>query len=188
MINKLLDFKSFILLVALTICNCNSFAKSNLFQAKDIVYLEIDKKKLIARLKTLPPIGEKSKLLTKPFKIAIGKIRGNKEKRGDNKTPEGIYLSQPHITKNLYRGKYGDLAIPINYPNPYDLHMKKTGYGIWLHGAGNDKRIKPSHTMQMSEYLPDSELVIIPDATHFNIVRSKKYLGIVSNSIFQFLQ
>ena len=53
--------------------------------------------------------------------------------------------------------------------------------------AGNDNRIKPSHTMQMSEYLPDSELVIIPDATHFNIVRSKKYLGTVTEHIFQFL-
>jgi len=53
--------------------------------------------------------------------------------------------------------------------------------------AGNDNRIKPSHTMQMSEYLPDSDLVIIPDASHFNIVRSKKYLGTVTEHIFQFL-
>ena len=53
--------------------------------------------------------------------------------------------------------------------------------------AGNDNRIKPSHTMQMSEYLPDSDLVIIPEATHFNIVRSKKHLGNVTEYIFQFL-
>ena len=43
--------------------------------------------------------------------------------------------------------------------------------------AENDKRIKPSHTKEMSDYIPKSDLVIIPGATHFNIVRSKKYLG-----------
>jgi len=76
----------------------------------------------------------------------------------------------------------------VLYPSFTSSDLKSIEDPMLVIVAGNDKRIKPSHTMQMSEYLPDSELVIIPDATHFNIVRSKKYLGIVSNSIFQFLQ
>ena len=76
----------------------------------------------------------------------------------------------------------------VLYPSFTSSDLKSIEDPMLVIVAGYDKRIKPSHTMQMSEYLPDSELVIIPDATHFNIVRSKKYLGIVSNSIFQFLQ
>ena len=76
----------------------------------------------------------------------------------------------------------------VLYPSFTSSDLKSIEDPMLVIVAGNDKRIKPSHTMQMSEYLPDSELVIIPDATHFNIVRSKKYLGIVSSSIFQFLQ
>lgn len=64
----------------------------------------------------------------------IGKAGGNKTKRDDHKTPEGIYflqtrLTQPKIPFNLY----GALAFTTNYPNLFDQREKKTGSGIWLH-------------------------------------------------------
>ncbi len=64
----------------------------------------------------------------------IGKKDGNKTKRDDARTPEGIYflekkLHQPEIPFNLY----GDLAFTTNYPNLFDRRENKTGSGIWLH-------------------------------------------------------
>jgi murein L,D-transpeptidase YafK len=64
----------------------------------------------------------------------IGKNTGNKEKRDDARTPEGIYffekyLDQPHIPFNLY----GDMAFTTDYPNIFDRRESKTGSGIWLH-------------------------------------------------------
>ncbi len=64
----------------------------------------------------------------------IGKMGGNKTKRDDHKTPEGIYflekkLSQPEIPFSLY----GNMAFTTNYPNLFDKREQKTGSGIWLH-------------------------------------------------------
>lgn len=68
------------------------------------------------------------------FPADIGKSDGNKTKRDDHKTPEGIYflqkrLTQPEIPFQLY----GDLAFTTNYPNLFDQREDKTGSGIWLH-------------------------------------------------------
>lgn len=77
--------------------------------------------------------GEKIKKVEE-YPADIGKNGGNKTKRDDHKTPEGIYfleqrLSQPQIPFNLY----GALAFTTNYPNLFDQREKKTGSGIWLH-------------------------------------------------------
>ncbi|WP_374078599.1 murein L,D-transpeptidase family protein [Bdellovibrio bacteriovorus] len=77
--------------------------------------------------------GEKIKKVEE-YPADIGKMGGNKTKRDDHKTPEGIYfleqrLSQPKIPFSLY----GALAFTTNYPNLFDQREKKTGSGIWLH-------------------------------------------------------
>ena len=110
-------------------------------QGKSMVYMAVDKQRLIAELRTWSLGQEKSEVLSQ-FPIAIGKERGDKEKAGDNRTPEGIYFTQSHIdATQLPAEKYGPKAVPLNFPNPFDLFQKKTGYGIWLHGAGNDDRM-----------------------------------------------
>lgn len=68
------------------------------------------------------------------FAIDIGKNGGNKTKRDDKKTPEGIYILQqkktpPEIPFDLY----GTMAFTTNYPNVFDKFENKTGSGIWLH-------------------------------------------------------
>lgn len=106
----------------------------------DMVILLVDKKNLRADLVTWPKDQNKSKLLMS-FRIAIGKAKGDKQFEGDNKTPEGIYLAQNFIDKSRLPKKYGSLAIPINFPNPIDKYLGKTGYGIWLHGVDDKTRI-----------------------------------------------
>lgn len=64
----------------------------------------------------------------------IGKNGGNKTKRDDKATPEGIYFFQ----KKLYPPEipfdtYGRMAITMDYPNLFDQRENKTGHGIWLH-------------------------------------------------------
>lgn len=74
--------------------------------------------------------------LDQKFTVDIGKGVGKKEKRGDLKTPEGIYFlvgtkTQPEIPF----GTYGKLAFISDFPNPFDKLQQKTGDGIWLHGV-----------------------------------------------------
>ncbi len=70
------------------------------------------------------------------FEIDIGKSDGNKTKRDDHKTPEGIYLLQEKMTQpQIPFDLYGSLAFTTNYPNVFDKYDNKTGSGIWLHSV-----------------------------------------------------
>ena len=114
----------------------------------EAIFLLVDKSTFTAQLRTLPQDPLDSKLL-KTYPIAIGKKKGDKQQEGDLKTPEGIYFSLSHLTKeSLLQSKYGDLAIPTDYPNLYDRYLDKTGYGIWIHGAGDDKRMLKKHVTE----------------------------------------
>jgi len=108
---------------------------------QSMVFMAVDKTKLIAELRTWTEDLAQSEVLSK-FPIAIGKEKGDKLKAGDNRTPEGIYFTQTHISPSqIPVEKYGPQAVPLDFPNPFDLFQNKTGYGIWLHGAGNDNRM-----------------------------------------------
>lgn len=65
-----------------------------------------------------------------------GQAAGDKIVEGDLKTPEGVYFVTGRRTGNLDFELYGDLAFPLNYPNPVDRLNGKTGSGIWVHGRG----------------------------------------------------
>ncbi|UYL09729.1 L,D-transpeptidase family protein [Bdellovibrio sp. SKB1291214] len=91
----------------------------------------VDKEK--RKLTVFERNGEQIKKVDE-FPADIGKNGGNKTKRDDARTPEGIYflekrLTQPEIPFNLY----GGLAFTTNYPNLFDKRENKTGSGIWLH-------------------------------------------------------
>lgn len=86
--------------------------------------------------------------LLKTFKVATGKIKGNKQVQGDKKTPEGIYRFHVfHSAKELIDmyGEtgliYGAGAFTLNYPNIIDRRAGKTGGGIWLHSTDDDARV-----------------------------------------------
>jgi len=65
-----------------------------------------------------------------------GKEPGTKWKEGDLKTPEGVYFIKERVTGGLDFTLYGDLAFPLNYPNPIDIINGRKGHGIWIHGRG----------------------------------------------------
>lgn len=71
----------------------------------------------------------------KTHDVIMGKS-GDKVKRGDLKTPVGVY----EITKRFKptNNFYGPLAFSLSYPNTYDILRGKNGDGIWIHGSPMD--------------------------------------------------
>lgn len=71
----------------------------------------------------------------KAHDVIMGKS-GDKVKRGDLKTPIGVY----EITKRFKPMDqfYGPLAFSLSYPNMYDVVRGKNGDGIWIHGSPLD--------------------------------------------------
>lgn len=70
------------------------------------------------------------------YKIDIGKKSGDKKKRDDRRTPEGIYrLLERKAPPEIPFETYGSVAFTTNYPNYFDKYQNKTGSGIWLHSV-----------------------------------------------------
>ncbi len=70
--------------------------------------------------------------LKEEYSAYTGKIKGDKRKEGDLRTPIGIYDITKKITK--VDSFYGPMAFVTSYPNIYDKYQGKTGKGIWIHG------------------------------------------------------
>jgi murein L,D-transpeptidase YafK len=74
----------------------------------------------------------------KTYKIALGgNPKGPKEREGDNKTPEGVYVIDSRKTNSHYH-----LALHISYPNEKDKERAKElgvspGGDIMIHGIRN---------------------------------------------------
>ncbi len=73
------------------------------------------------------------------YNIDIGKNSGEKKKRDDRRTPEGIYiLQQKKKAPEIPFDTYGSMAFTTNYPNYFDKYENKTGSGIWLHSVPDE--------------------------------------------------
>jgi murein L,D-transpeptidase YafK len=94
--------------------------------------------------------------------ITIGLKGYGKEKRGDQKTPIGIYHVTRYIDGDELPDLYGAGAFPINYPNAWDKRKHRTGGGIWLHGT-------PSYTYNRSPWASNGCIVFSnPDFLHIS--------------------
>ena len=79
--------------------------------------------------------SDKGLKLTADYYISVGKSGTDKTTEGDARTPLGVYYITSSLDPKSLKDFYGAGALPINYPNPYDLRRGKTGGGIWLHGT-----------------------------------------------------
>ncbi|AAC06531.1 L,D-transpeptidase family protein [Aquifex aeolicus] len=84
----------------------------------------------------------KGKKLEGMYPVTTGMNIGDKEREGDGKTPEGVYYFTRFIPPEQLSEIYGGIAVALNYPNPYDKLLGKTGSGIWLHGSNEKDRDK----------------------------------------------
>ena len=73
--------------------------------------------------------------LVAAYYISVGKLGTEKTAEGDLRTPLGVYFITNTLNPKTLKDFYGSGALPINYPNPYDIKRGKTGSGIWLHGT-----------------------------------------------------
>jgi len=75
--------------------------------------------------------------LRKGYSAFTGKLKGDKKKEGDLKTPVGVY----NLIRKLEKvdSFYGPMAFVTSYPNLYDKYQGKTGQGIWIHGLPTDQ-------------------------------------------------
>ncbi len=83
-----------------------------------------------------------------------------------------------------YMTEYG----PTLFPSFTEEELSKIETPLLVIAAEGDTRIKPRHTKKMSNILPNSKFLEIPDAKHFGIIKSKKNLRTVVKGIFDFLQ
>ncbi len=106
--------------------------------------------------------------------ITIGLKGYGKEKRGDQKTPIGIYHVTRYIDGQELPDLYGEGAFPINYPNAWDKRKKRTGGGIWLHGT-------PSYTYNRSPWASNGCIVVSnPDFQHIdNYIKPEIFTPII---------
>ena len=77
------------------------------------------------------------------YYMSVGKNGSGKKIQGDKKTPLGIYFITEKLDISKLPSRYGAAAYPLDYPNSLDRYMKKTGYGIWLHGTDPDILKRP---------------------------------------------
>lgn len=73
--------------------------------------------------------------LAQDYYISIGKAGADKRREGDAKTPVGVYRVSDYLPGSGLPDMYGPGAFPIDYPNPWDRKLGRTGSGIWLHGT-----------------------------------------------------
>jgi len=106
--------------------------------------------------------------------ITIGLNGSGKEKRGDQKTPIGVYHVNRYIDDQELPDLYGAGAFPINYPNAWDKRKKRTGSGIWLHGT-------PSYTYNRSPWASDGCIVVSnPDFLHIgNYIKPEIFTPVI---------
>jgi L,D-transpeptidase YnhG len=81
--------------------------------------------------------------LTADYYISVGKLGTEKSIEGDLRTPLGVYFITNTLARKTLKDFYGAGALPINYPNPFDLRRGKTGSGIWLHGTPSNQFSRP---------------------------------------------
>jgi len=145
-----------LLIVASLLCslNCKMYA---------VVALPVDSKVvLVAKQQGLLRLIEKKSTgytTLNEYFISYGQEKGTKLKKDDNKTPEGVYFVKSVIPKeDLPNDKYGVMAAPINYPNPIDKSLHKTGFGIWIHGTDDIEKLSGKNITKGCIILKNTDL------------------------------
>ncbi|MCF6178790.1 MAG: L,D-transpeptidase [Geopsychrobacter sp.] len=99
--------------------------------------------------------------LVDDYYVVLGQQAGNKYRKGDLKTPSGVYFVTAHISDDRLPIMYGSGAFPVSYPNVFDRHLNKTGYGIWLHGTDKSLYSRPPRDTEGCVALTNEELLRI---------------------------
>ena len=90
-----------------------------------------------ARLYLFETVDGETRLVA-DYYVSTGKNGAGKQRQNDQRTPVGVYFITGRIAAEHLPDFYGDGALPVDYPNPWDRRLGRTGYGIWIHGSPLD--------------------------------------------------
>ncbi|MBC7386482.1 MAG: L,D-transpeptidase family protein [Cryobacterium sp.] len=114
----------------------------------------------------------------KKFHATLGKVKGDKEQEGDQKTPEGIYTFKARLTPPSLKKKFGVMAFYVNYPNDFDKIAGRTGFDIMLHATDVPDRLKQDY---------DSEGCVVVKNEELSEIAPQIKIGLTPILIFQSL-
>jgi len=165
MLKKLL----FILIIYIGLANANPYTHYfyNLSGKIDTILI-VDKNQ--QELYVLAENSEHQIEVVDEFRVTTGRIRGDKEKEGDLKTPEGIYTIIRKLNGTRLPEKYGPLAFVLNYPNYVDRLYHKNGTNIWIHGRNEQIKdrqtegcisLENSHILDLAKYVTINRTQIV---------------------------
>ena len=131
------------------------------------------------------------------YLLPVGKNGSGKKIQGDKKTPLGVYFITEKLDISKLPPRYGAAAYPLDYPNSLDRYMKKTGYGIWLHGTDPDILKRPprdtdgclalqnKQLLELSEYLvPMNTPIIVVKTINW---KTEDQLNLIRNELHEVL-
>ena len=95
--------------------------------------------------------------------MSIGLNGAGKQRAWDKKTPLGVYFITERLDTSKLDDKYGVAAFPLDYPNAWDRHNRRTGNGIWLHGVDHKKPKRPPLDTDGCLALPNDEILRLAD-------------------------
>ena len=131
------------------------------------------------------------------YYMSVGTNGSGKKIQGDKKTPLGVYFITEKLDISKLPPRYGAAAYPLDYPNSLDRYMKKTGYGIWLHGTDPDILKRPprdtdgclalqnKQLLELSEYLvPMNTPIIVVKTINW---KTEDQLNLIRNELHEVL-
>ena len=129
------------------------------------------------------------------YYVSTGKHGPNKVREGDKRTPLGVYFVTTRLPPERLSDFYGAGALPINYPNEWDLRLGRTGHGIWVHGVPSDMYSRPPQASDGCMALPNTSMRTVwemSDAGRTPVVIAERLEWISSDAMAarrdQFLQ
>ncbi len=97
---------------------------------KAVVVSKSHQKLLVVKIKDGKPVIVDQMIAVTGLKF------GDKIKKGDMRTPSGVYFPVSFKSGKTLPSYYGEGAFPLNYPNALDRYvLRRDGDGIWLHGS-----------------------------------------------------
>lgn len=112
----------------------------------------------LSRLFLFDNRGERPELIASYY-VSSGKNGVGKRRKGDKKTPLGVYFVTQRLPGETLPDRYGPVAFPVDYPNDWDALHGRTGSGIWVHGVSSNTYSRPPLDSDGCVALTNSELV-----------------------------
>ncbi|MEO1595688.1 MAG: L,D-transpeptidase [Pseudomonadota bacterium] len=118
-----------------------SMPDSVLSLADDVAHvIAVDLNESVTWLLPGPAAGD---AVVSAFYISSGANGPGKRRRGDERTPLGVYWVVDEFDTAGLPARYGSRVLPLDYPNALDRRQRRSGDGIWIHGIDPANNIRP---------------------------------------------